>query len=156
MEGIIQKYSGKLSENSAPGQNGHCLIWTGACTPNRKYGVINCKLSNAAGWKQMHVHRLAYMIRHLNFHLPNFDVSHLCHNTKCINVDHLVLEPHGFNNSRKTCISCGHCLGHPDPLQPCMVHLKMANNNIGIIYLLRSICLFIYLFIYLSIYLFID
>ena len=131
MEGFIQKYSQKLQENSIPGQNGECLIWTGACTPNGKYGVINCKLPDARGWRQMHAHRLAYMLQHRIIQLPDSDVSHLCHNTKCINVEHLVLERHGFNNSRQTCISCGRCLGH---VPPCRINLKMPNNDIGIFY----------------------
>ena len=100
MEAFFQKYSQKLNENSAPGQNGQCEIWTGrSCTPNGEYGVLNCKFPDARGWRQIHVHRLAYMIRHQNVNLDNFDVSHLCHNTKCINANHLFLEPQGFNNS---------------------------------------------------------
>lgn len=134
MDGFIQKYSAKLQQRAVPGQNGQCLIWIGALTPNGKYGVINCKFPNAIGWKQIHAHRLAYMIRHRIAQFPDADVSHLCHNTKCMNVDHLVLEPHGINNSRRSCVSCGRCLGHPDNLPPCRLDLKMPHNDIGKFY----------------------
>lgn len=135
MEAFVLKYRQKIEENSAMGLNGECLIWQGACTPNGKYGVLNCKLPDARGWRQMHVHRLAYMMQHGILQFPNADVSHLCHNTKCVNVNHLVLEPHGFNNSRQTCVSCGHCLGHPAPLPDCKIDLKMENNNLGSVFI---------------------
>ena len=130
MEGFFEKYLAKLNENTVLGQNGVCKIWTGTSTSNGKYGVINCKFPGARGWQKIHIHRLAYMIAVQNFNLEGFDVSHLCHNTKCVNIGHLSLEPHGFNNARMTCVSTGKCLGHPDPLPPCKVELKMANNDL--------------------------
>jgi hypothetical protein len=131
MEAFFEKYLTKLSENAVLGQNGECHIWTGACTSNGKYGVLNCKFPNAIGWTKIHAHRLAYMIKSKKFNYQGFDVSHLCHNSKCINTEHLSLEPHGFNNSRMTCVSVGKCLGHPCPLHPCRIELKMANNNLS-------------------------
>ena len=132
MDAFFQKYRQKLNDSSAPGYNGQCQIWTGLCTPNGKYGVINCKFPDARGWRQMHVHRLAYMVHHQNIFIDkSYDVSHLCHNSKCITVGHLSLEPHGFNNSRQSCVSTCSCLGHPEPLPPCRVELKMDNNNLG-------------------------
>lgn len=133
MDAFFQKYHQKLEEKCALGLNGECFIWTGSCTPNGKYGVINCRFPGAIGWKLLYVHRLAYMIQHRAAQLAAVDVSHLCHNTKCINVAHLVLEPHGFNNSRQTCVSKGECIGHIAPFPPCLVHLKMPDNNLGIL-----------------------
>ena len=37
------------------------------------------------------------------------DVSQLCHNTLCIKLDHLVLEKHIVNKSRKVCKHLGTC-----------------------------------------------
>lgn len=66
-------------------------------------------------------HRLSYMLdqRILKEKLPRFspngdhlDISHLCHNPKCINPQHLILEPHSINIDRifcrriKQCINC--------------------------------------------------
>ncbi len=43
--------------------------------------------------------------------IPNgYNISHLCHNTMCINKDHLSLEPIAVNNERKKCKK--YCLGH--------------------------------------------
>lgn len=133
MEGFFEKYSQKLVRNSANEQNGECRIWTGSTGRNGCYGVIHVRYPNAPRWTKVYVHRLAYMIcyRVPCVHIEGYDVSHLCHNSKCINVHHLSLEPHGFNNSRQTCVNVGHCLGHPDPLPPCKIDLKMENNNIS-------------------------
>ena len=143
MDAFYLKYSQKLTESSAPGYNGQCQIWTGLCTPNGKYGVINCKFPDARGRRQMHVHRLAYMVPHQNIIIDKTDVSHLCHNSKCITVEH-----HGFNNSRQSCVSTSSCLGHPDPLPPCRVELKMDNNNLG-----KMIIGYFYIFILLLFFL---
>ena len=132
MEAFYQKYRTKLQDKSALGENRECIIWTGTSTPNGKYGIINCRFPGAIGWKSVYVHRLAYMIEHQSAYLPAVDVSHLCHNTSCINVTHLVLEPHGFNNSRQTCVSKGECVGHIAPLPPCLVALRMTDNDLGI------------------------
>jgi len=49
------------------------------------------------------------------FPLPKFkvtDASHLCHNPKCANPDHLIVETRKANHSRKNClfkIMCPHC-----------------------------------------------
>lgn len=61
------------------------------------------------------------------FFPPNTDheCSHLCHNSRCICLEHLVWEPKAVNNSRARCVAVGHCLGghgnYPDCLfcQPC-------------------------------------
>ena len=133
-ERFIAKYSQKIDEKTVLGANGECRIWTGTVKSNAKYGVLNIDLKDypvGIGRTVIHVHRLAYIISHRLVKFPDGDVSHLCHNTKCMNVDHMVLEDHITNNSRLSCISCGRCLGHPGPSPPCRLHLKMPNNDIG-------------------------
>lgn len=61
------------------------------------------------------VHRLSFMLHNRIFDLPvGLDVIHLCHNSLCINVKHLNLEPHEINNSRQICknLSPCKCTGH--------------------------------------------
>ncbi len=130
-DSFYNKYSEKLLEKSAPGTNGECRIWTS--NPNRRYGEIRVDFSpHPRRGTTMPVHRLAYMLRERKLDLEQgLDVSHLCHNTKCINAEHLSLEPHGFNNTRQSCVSYGTCFWHPAPYPLCRVHLKMQDNNIG-------------------------
>ena len=71
----------------------------------------------------------------VNFRLSPYDfpqgfhVSHLCHNKKCIKIQHLSLEPAGINLSRKACVSGGRCLGHGDyPL--CLLNYRFVYINI--------------------------
>ena len=41
------------------------------------------------------------------------EVSHLCHNAKCINIEHLSLEPPKVNNSRVLhCVDQQSCVQH--------------------------------------------
>ena len=42
------------------------------------------------------------------------EVSHLCNVKNCIREEHLVVESHQKNCSRKTCVKEGRCLGHRD------------------------------------------
>ena len=66
------------------------------------YGVIYAKCKQLSGgglgWKLMRVHRLAYML-HVKWELPpDMHCSHLCHNSLCVNVNHLILETEGENS----------------------------------------------------------
>ena len=45
---------------------------------------------------------------------PSKEISHLCHNTKCVNPEHLVLENHEINIQRKQCCLRRRCAGHVD------------------------------------------
>lgn len=63
----------------------------------------------------------------------SIDLSHLCHNSDCVEDSHVIWEPHIINMIRNACILLGYCQGHyigdvrlPDCL-PC--GLKKTNNN---------------------------
>lgn len=131
---FIRTYTQRIEKDTVLGLNGQCLIWTGTSKSNAKYGVLNIDLKDfpvGVGRTTIHVHRLAFTLQHRLQNFPVGDVSHLCHNSKCVNVDHLVNEDHITNNSRRSCVSCGRCLGHPAPSPPCRLDLKMPNNDIG-------------------------
>lgn len=52
----------------------------------------------------MRIHRLALLKKMRVAHLDSsIEASHLCHNTKCMNMDHIVAETHESNQSRITC-----------------------------------------------------
>lgn len=61
------------------------------------------------------VHQLSFFARFGERPLKGEDVSHLCHNERCANPDHLCIEPHVANMSRHGCqatvtvtIACPH------------------------------------------------
>ena len=74
-----------------------------------RYGVICVNVSlHGSMWKSMYVHRLALLKDPSNLGLQEVlhlqsDASHLCHNTLCINLYHISVEPHWLNNSRQQC-----------------------------------------------------
>ena len=94
-----------------------CHIWKkgGTGPPNQKYGTIKVKFPGMSHSRTVYVHRLSYMCSRKTIHLPaGLHISHLCHNTLCINPQHLSLEPQYVNNGRKDCarrvprVCCGH------------------------------------------------
>ena len=42
----------------------------------------------------------------------DMDCSHLCWNSKCVNMEHVIVEPHGANGERKKCALQNNCTGH--------------------------------------------
>ena len=93
-----------------------CKIWLGATHgASVKYGSVKIKLPGAMISKSINAHRLRYILGAHNFNLnPKFDVSHICHNSLCINFDHLSYEPHSINMNRQICkvTHPSRCLGH--------------------------------------------
>ena len=127
MEDILKKYSEKIEQNSVLSNNGECVLWVGrSLSKDGLYGVINAQLNGPrTPWSRVTAHRLAFMISNKNFTLDrNVDVSHLCHNSKCVNPEPLSAEPRGLNNTRKNCASEKRCLGHP-PYPNCLTHLLL-------------------------------
>lgn len=98
----------------------NCLIWTGA-TYDDKYGKMRNPLKKYKDQPTyMRTHRMVYLLHNIEHFksgfLPksdsngdNLDVSHICHNTLCVNINHLTLESHLINCSRNECVSLGKC-----------------------------------------------
>ena len=103
-----------------------CVLWKGA-TYDGLYGKMRNPLSKLPNQPSyMRTHRLVYLLNNIhqynNLFLPktdefgcNLDVSHVCHNTLCINIAHLALESHHINCSRKHCVDIGRCNGEHEP-----------------------------------------
>lgn len=127
------KYTDKLQSNSYIHPNGECRIWNGSLLgPLNKYGRIKCTISKGV-YQNVLVHRLYYMIfnditeNELLQASSDYHISHLCHNTKCINPSHLSKETQAINNSRMSCICEGECLSH-NPFPDCKLHLRQNLN----------------------------
>ena len=55
---------------------------------------------------QLYAHQLALLYKEKKTALSkDLECSHLCHYKGCINVDHIIEEPHGVNMSRKACVN---------------------------------------------------
>ncbi len=110
----IAKLTFILSNKIENGQESGCILWKG--TLKDGYGIIRKKLSCCKERVSLRCHRLTYIL----FHRPgweemeNLDVSHLCHEKTCINIDHLSLERHTINNNRLRCKKKDDCIGHVD------------------------------------------
>lgn len=117
MEAFYRNILRDLYRNSTISLNGKdCKEWNGACTES---GYGRKRVTWPDGKKSMErTHRLIYMAQHKihyselknkNEFGEQLDVSHLCNNKKCIEVDHLVHEPHSINMDRNECFKHGHC-----------------------------------------------
>ena len=125
MEAFFQNLSDKIFLNSVLAHNSDCRIWTGSVTSNGLYGLLSYRDPETNTWKKKHVHRLALMVKLRSLTIPKeLDASHLCHNSLCVNADHLNLEPHSINNNRQCCRGYGSCIGHGD-FPGCMMKLKL-------------------------------
>ena len=125
----VDRVLGRISERTDPPYGAHgCLLWIGATWHNGLYGVMTNPFynQNNAQPKRIGIHRSVYVLNHHdsfpNGELPreNADghrlhVSHLCHTTLCVNIEHLVLEAQTLNNERKSCKTLGYCLKYHEP-----------------------------------------
>ena len=111
----------KKSENNCG--NYDCTEWRGAL----EHGLYGKKsVTWPDGSKTLErTHRLSYMLSKniLRVNLPHYnengeqlDVSHLCHNPKCIKPEHLTFEPHSTNLDRIVCRQRKRCTGSHLPL----------------------------------------
>ena len=119
-----QAVAERIQRKSRQGESSDCILWTGATTQSRanspSYGYMKVKLPSSQTRKSLRVHVLAYLVTNIRLRDillskdRDFDISHLCHNSLCTNIQHLVAEDKALNNLRKACKRSGHCLGHGD------------------------------------------
>ncbi len=94
-----------------------CHIAEKATNKTFKIGYVKCKVE---GRREYYIHHLALLDANRHQDLANiylnkgFHISHLCHNTRCFNPDHLIAEISSANIGRNTCqsqtwISCPCC-----------------------------------------------
>ena len=110
--------------DNVSGRHG-CVLWKGA-TYDGLYGKMRNPLSKYLGQPTyMRVHRLVYLLHHIKDfddltigHVDKngeiIEVSHICHNSLCVNIAHLSLETHQTNISRRACVADGICRSHGD------------------------------------------
>lgn len=122
----------RIRESSFQHSNGHCRIWSGAVKKGTIYGQFRFKDPRYGKYKVKGVHRVALMVSEAVQSLdvpPDMVTSHLCNNSLCVNVQHLVFEAQAINNNRSICFSNKKCYGHGSTedgvVRPaCMIHLN--------------------------------
>ena len=120
--------------NSQIVDKGHgCVFWNGARS-DTGYGRIRnpfAKLNDQPAFYR--THRLVYLLNNIDAYsdmiLPksdldahDLDVSHICHNKLCINIQHLVFELHYINCNRRQCVHDNVCSGSHYQKMPFIVH----------------------------------
>ena len=123
LNSFFEKLTQQLHSNTSVNYNDkHCDLWLGARTSNGLYGRKQVTFPDGAR-KIMRVSRVIFMIQHRSLVIPQFneegevlEMSHLCHNTLCVNPEHLVLETKALNCDRKHCKDQGLCTGIHRPL----------------------------------------
>ena len=103
----IKKYKDILSKKSVLGENKSCMLWH---QTSKNYGRISVQLDSGLT-KNVYVHRLSYFLSKSDIcglfeKSKTHEVSHLCHNTLCVNADHLSFEPSSINCERKIFVNC--------------------------------------------------
>ncbi|KAJ8038142.1 hypothetical protein HOLleu_19131 [Holothuria leucospilota] len=124
-----QAVAGRLQRKSRTEELNSCIRWEGAMRqtqPNApKYSYMKVQLPDSHTKKSMRVHVLAYLVANIRLRDvllskdKGFDISHLCHHSLCINLEHLIAEDRALNNLRKACTRSGRCLrygGHRECL----------------------------------------
>ena len=96
--------------------NGQCYLWTAGRKPkNNRYGAITGRCEFWGKKSSIDVYRVIYCIaKELRLEdIAGMDASHMCHNSLCVTVSHIAIEPHGINNNRIACKSSVYgCSGH--------------------------------------------
>ena len=86
---------------------GNCHIWNGL----KGYGIFEFCFRK---------HNIKLRVHHLQMYIHNGcraidtvqHVSHLCHNTLWVRIEHLSLETAQINNNQQICKNNGECTGH--------------------------------------------
>ena len=100
-----------------------CIEWIGAKKGKSGYGILVVKWPEGEE-KREAAHRLAYMIKHriTRYDMPSLDennnkleCSHICHETLCVNVEHIKIETHTINQDRIHCKNQGQCSKNHKP-----------------------------------------
>lgn len=104
----------KLSQESYAVRSRGCLVWK-RCRDPKKYPSVTWTHPNTALTHRRStfgLHTVIFFIFTGKVTSPGQDISHLCGNRHCVEIQHLSLESHALNVKRTDCHFKGHCLGH--------------------------------------------
>ena len=96
-------------------KRGECLIFR----DTNKYQQVRFVWPNTNISKKYHIHKFVYLMANKKISVPpGYDISHLCHQPGCVNVDHLICESESINGNRQSCNRDKYCKGCHYP--PCI------------------------------------
>ena len=116
----FQRYISYIEGKShAPTGPHGCTMWQGGIWRRAgKYSYGRIRNPFPGPPERMTVHKLVYFLhkRQRPCDLPQrdahgspYEISHICHQTLCTNMQHLVRETHSINQERLHCKNQGHC-----------------------------------------------
>lgn len=101
MDNFFQKLCKEFKPEQENTQPLGCCEWTGTLKYKSSYEIIKFHLP---GHKIIlkFMHRVKYIchLKDLNI-LSDLNVSYLCHNPKCLNINHLTSEHHEINMAKR-------------------------------------------------------
>jgi len=71
--------------------------------PTKKNGYVQASIQISDGQVKVLAHIVAWMTQSDQMPSKGEDISHLCHNSKCLNPNHMTIESKKANNLRKGC-----------------------------------------------------
>ena len=123
--GYLDKKRVEFNLNCRPDRRSGCLLWVGGSCGRRPqlgpgprtYGAL--KLTEKKKKHTTSAHVFAYFLHTGQVPVKNvWDISHLCHNPRCVLLDHLARERHNVNMSRIRCKQTRICQGHGNAEKP--------------------------------------
>ena len=105
-----------------------CHIWTGAVSGKRgyyeggsRYGAVKWTHPVSKDKIVLNAHVVSFYFSSglLPCNVNHVDISHRCHDTLCVNPEHLSREPHRVNLDRRKCRRVKSCHSHGDH-PPCL------------------------------------
>ena len=130
MDEFIFQYRAQILSKCQLDDKTSCLIWHGPLS-NGMYGKVSYTyhVKDEDGCLKSLKHytsapRLIYATANNSIYLLNkeyrhVEISHLCHNRLCCNIEHLEAETKSINSSRTKCKNKGHCSEDHD--SPCIL-----------------------------------
>jgi hypothetical protein len=119
MENTLARISDRLRNNTDTSYHPKgCHLWRGRPHVNG-YGQMSVRWPLESKSTSVSPHRVAYILNYLEY-FPTFkipreygEISHICHNSMCVNINHLSLELHDINCARRDyCIRRMVCITH--------------------------------------------
>ena len=126
-ESLRSRITSRVLSTEAFGKG--CWEWGGTKKKlkNGKFAQYGTIVMNICGDRvNSHAHRASYIAFYSKFLLP-YDISHCCHEARCVNPHHLEHEPHAINLAREECRKVGSCSEHRhegQPLKSCIFASK--------------------------------
>ena len=108
--GMISRINGKYPQQPVyyKGPDYHQLTTRGTQRKPRMHKNVR------GAPRRVALHVLSYYYHHRELPVSSaLDISHLCHNRDCFNVEHLVLEKHSMNWKRMGCPAGNLCTHNP-------------------------------------------